>query len=94
MITQKTGLLSKMYWFAVWTVYFTSDPENATDIPAIRMNTFVDQMFSVFPSNDPDQRQTLGGLVQHVFIDGDVLKIAGDDDGQGLIVIPVTILVP
>lgn len=40
------------------------------------------------------KRNTLGGLVHHCFIGGRVFKDPGDIDGQGMMVIPIKLLVP
>lgn len=42
----------------------------------------------------PDNRNTLGGLVYHCFISGRVFKDPGDIDGQGMMVVPIKLLVP
>lgn len=41
-----------------------------------------------------DDRNTLGGLVHHVWIEGEVIKDPGDLDKQGLIVVPVKVRHP
>jgi hypothetical protein len=41
-----------------------------------------------------DKRNTLGGLVHHCFISGRIFKDPGDIDDQGMIVIPIKVLVP
>ena len=41
-----------------------------------------------------DKRNTLGGLVHHCFISGRIFKDPGDIDDQGMIVIPIKLLVP
>jgi hypothetical protein len=49
------------------------------------------------PDNPVHQTQTLGGLVQAVYIDGATVKAISDvdiDHGQGGAVIPVRILIP
>ena len=63
-------------------------------IPATESNLILDAIQAVFPSNDPDLRQTLGGLVHHCFISGKVFKDPGDLDNQALIIVPIKILVP
>jgi len=42
----------------------------------------------------PDRRNTLNGLVHHCFISGRIFKDPGDIDDQGMIVIPIKLLVP
>lgn len=41
-----------------------------------------------------DERNTLSGLVHHCFIEGEVFKDPGDIDGQAMLVVPITVLVP
>lgn len=42
----------------------------------------------------PDQRNTLGGLVHHCYISGRIFKDPGDIDDQGMMVVPIKLLVP
>lgn len=42
----------------------------------------------------PDRRNTLGQLVYHCYISGRIFKDPGDIDGQGMMVIPIKLLVP
>lgn len=42
----------------------------------------------------PDRRNTLNGLVHHCFISGRVFKDPGDIDNQGMMVVPIKLLVP
>jgi hypothetical protein len=39
-------------------------------------------------------KQTLGGLVDHAWIEGEIIKVSGDLDGDGVAVVPINILVP
>jgi len=41
-----------------------------------------------------DKRNTLGGLVHHCFIGGRIFKDPGDIDAQGMIALPIKVLVP
>lgn len=38
--------------------------------------------------------QTLGGLVAHAWIEGEIFSDSGDLDGQGVITVPIRVLVP
>jgi hypothetical protein len=40
------------------------------------------------------ERFTLGGLAYHVWVNGKVFKDSGDMDGQGLVLVPISILLP
>jgi len=37
---------------------------------------------------------SLGGMVDHCWVEGETLKDPGDLDGQGLIIVPLNILLP
>lgn len=49
---------------------------------------------AMVPDNLQDNTLTLGGLVSHCWIEGDILKEPGDLDNQGLLLIPISIRVP
>lgn len=93
-VTQKTGLPYRWAWSASWVLYVPSDPNNDDDVPAIAVNDLLDALEAAITPAGLLQQQTLGGLVHHAYIDGTVMKVPGDDDGQGMIVVPITILVP
>jgi hypothetical protein len=62
-------------------------------IPASLLNPLIDAAEAVLrPGPGAGGRQTLGGLVSHCYIDGNILKEPGDLDGDGVAVIPVKIL--
>jgi hypothetical protein len=63
-------------------------------VPTERLNDYLDALEAVLRPAPGQPTQTLGGLVHHCFIDGEILKVPGDDDGQGMAVIRITILVP
>ena len=37
-------------------------------------------------------QQTLGGLVTNVYVDGEVIRVPGDIDGQGVAIIPLKVV--
>lgn len=83
---------------AWWFIYHSAGKDDDA-IPAQTNNAIMDAVeaaLAPLPTDPgfPDPRNTLGGLVYHCFIDGKVLKDPGDLDGQGLIVVPITILAP
>ena len=92
-ITEVTGLPPKRVFGASWLIYHDAgkDPDAA---PASETNQILDAIEALFPSDDPDHAQTLGGLVHHAFISGKVFKDSGDLDGQALIVVPIQIVGP
>jgi hypothetical protein len=60
--------------------------------PASMLNQLIDAVDAALAPSIVTRRQTLGGLVSHVWIDGKVMKDPGDLDGDGIAVIPVKIL--
>lgn len=83
---------------AQWVVYHVNGKQpNST--PTVRNNQILDALQAaiapaVTDEGYPDERNTLGGLVYHCFIDGEVFKDPGDIDDQGMLVVPITILGP
>ena len=73
--------------------------EDASAVPVTQLNALLDL---IDPSSGgvlkPDvldqNRQTLGGVVYDCWIEGQIIKVPGDMDGQGIAVIPVKILLP
>lgn len=97
MSVQKTGMPYKRVWEAQWIIYHAVGDPKA--VPAIETNLIleaVEAALAPLPS-DPgffEERNTLGGLVHHCFIDGTIFKDPGDIDNQGMIVVPIKLLVP
>lgn len=92
---QRLNMPSLRKWFGAWTVHFVTDPQDANDLGAVQINDWLDAFDARLPGPSPGARkQTLGGLVHHAYIDGTIIKVPGDDDGQGLLVVPFTLIVP
>lgn len=93
--SQVTRMPQRRTLTAMWTVYFRVDQGEADDSATRLMNDILDAIEeSVMRGDDPDGNQTLGGRVHHTWIDGDLIKIDGAADGQGMLVIPVHVLIP
>ncbi len=95
---QATRLPFKRSFSASWLIYHKAGADPSA-IPGQTSNAILDAIETVFspsPSDPgwPDARLTLGGLVHHCFISGKVFKDPGDLDGQALIIVPITVLVP
>jgi hypothetical protein len=92
-IEEVTGLPARTTYSASWLIYHDvgKDPDA---VPASESNLILDALQGLFPCEDPDRVQTLGGLVHHCFISGKVFKDPGDLDGQALIIVPIIILAP
>lgn len=83
---------------AKWIVYqnVAQDP-NALGV--VENNLIIQGIYAALrpTPSDPgfhDERCTLNGLVYDVKIEGELFKDPGDLDGQGMMVIPINILVP
>jgi hypothetical protein len=70
--------------------------QHSTDVQAIPgtvLNNMLDATDSALKPPAYDDRQTLGGIVSHVYIDGEVIISEGSlpDDTTSIAVIPITI---
>lgn len=92
-ITQTTNMREKVTLRAEWWIYLDDGQSQGYD-PTVTVNNVIDALDAAISPPPGFTTQTLGGLVQHAFISGNVLKIAGDLDGAGLLTIPLVILVP
>lgn len=97
-VAQTTGLPYKRTFTATWIIYQATGKDKLA-IPATENNLILDAVEAAFQPLPRDigytqQRLTLGGLVHHCFINGEVFKDPGDIDDQGMLAIPITILVP
>jgi hypothetical protein len=71
-------------------VYLDTSEVSSTYIPDADINSVLDAIDAALaPSGEA--RQTLGGLVSHCRVEGTVMRDPGDLDGDGMIVVPITI---
>lgn len=75
-------------------IYVRDEQADKTIPPATQLNNMLDAFEATIAPSPLTLVQTLGGRVRHVWIEGEVFKEPGDVDGQGIIVIPLKILVP
>ena len=68
--------------------------KDQNSIPATTANKLLDAVDTALAPNPFTGLQTLNGLVSHCWIEGKIIKDTGDLDGDGVIIIPVKILVP
>lgn len=91
---ERAQLLTSKTFFANFFIYTNSKD---VAIPATQLNNLLDSLDAALKS-DPafvmTGKQTLGGLVQNVYIEGDLFFDPGDLDGDGVAIVPVKILVP
>lgn len=95
---QVTGMPYKTILEATWIIY-QNVARDANAIPAIENNLIIKGCRTALGPlpQDPgfmDKRNTLNGLVYHCFIQGKLFKDPGDIDGQGMLTIPIKLLVP
>jgi len=79
-------------------LYFYIDAgQDPNDEPISAMNVLLDKIADALKPDYPeplDQVCTLGGLVQHCWIEGTVEKDPGDLTGKGICRVPIKITVP
>lgn len=95
---QVTGMPYKTTLMGTWTV-FQCIAKDKKAIGTVENNLIIGGIRAALaPRPDdpgfPDKRNTLNGLVHHCFISGRIFKDPGDIDDQGMIVIPIKLLVP
>ncbi len=92
-IRQRAGGDYYQSWKASVLIYHQTGDVSA--IPQQTDNLILDAVFAALAPDDALGRNfTLGGRVSRCFVDGAVRKFPGDLDGQSMIVIPITIIVP
>lgn len=94
---QRSGLPYRKVYNASWIIYHAvgREPES---VPADENNAILDAIFEAIRPKPGDEgfpeRNTLGGLVHHAWIEGEIFKDPGDIDDQGLLIVPFKMLVP
>jgi hypothetical protein len=90
--TAKFGAPPKRILTANWLIYYK--PYTAPQSSDPLTNAVMDGIEAVFVPDSPTGNVTLGGLVTHAWIEGDVFKAAGDLNDQAMIVVPIKMLIP
>lgn len=97
-ITQISRMPYKATLNAQWVVYHVTGKQPKST-PTSRNNLILDALQNamapvVSDPGYPDERNTLGGLVYHCYIEGEIFKDPGDIDNQAMLIVPIKILVP
>lgn len=75
-----------------------TDASDMTQTGSTQINNIFDAIKAAYTPTGADalrgRRVTLGGTVQHARIEGQVFRDPGDIDGDGLLIVPVKILLP
>lgn len=83
------GLPAKVTIKAEIWIYTKVGPD---DVPGSSINGLVDAVEAALQPATGAETQTLGGLVSHCWIEGEIMMDPGDIDGQAKAIIPIKIL--
>jgi hypothetical protein len=88
------GIPVKRTFRCHFVMYFYT-PDGGTAVPATACNTGLDAIDNTInqPGN-PQNTQTLGGLVEHVYTEGSIALDEGLLQDFSIVAVPVTILIP
>jgi len=95
---QVSGMPYKVELQATWVIYQNAAADKTVQGSRLN-NTILDALQAAMEPRPEagipyDNRNTLGGLVYHAFIGGQSFQDGGDLDGQGVMTVPIRILVP
>ena len=89
-VTQIKGLPSQYSLEAkIWMYTSNTDPAIS---PATALNNLLDQVDQILKPSIPEDKQTLGGLVEHCWIDGEIVTDEGGLGDQAVAVFIIKIL--
>ena len=72
-------------------LFIYTDGSDKSAVADTDVSVILDAIDSSLYPGPGAQRQTLGGIVSHCRVEGSVLRDPGDLDGDGIIVIPISI---
>jgi hypothetical protein len=78
---------------ASWIIYHRGGKDQSAT-PAETSSNILDAIENAFRPAFPGLRQTLGDRVYRAYIDGAIHKDNGDLDGQAMLIVPITIVIP
>jgi hypothetical protein len=94
-VQSRSGMPYTRHFKATWGVWFFSDCTDPTVWPTIAMNNYQDMLENALSDfAQPDETQRFGFLIERAFIDGESIRVPGDEDGMGLLMIPISMVVP
>lgn len=89
---QVTGFPTKYILTAKVWVYTHRDTNGV--IPITQLNNILDLIDNALkPTSSPTNKQTLGGLVEHCWIDGSIETDEGTLGNQSIAIVPISILI-
>lgn len=79
------------YFKLSYRLFIYLDAKDDKSIGDIDINNVLDAVGDALKPGFGEQRQTLGNLVNHCRVDGEILRDPGDLDGDGIIIIPIAV---
>jgi len=67
------------------------DGSDKSSVPDTDISVILDAVDAALKPGPGEQRLSLGGLVSHCRVDGDVLRDPGDMDDDGIIIVPISV---
>jgi hypothetical protein len=92
-IRSQDGQLDRETLNVKWVIYHRAGKDQSTT-PSRTTSDILDAVKAAIRPTLPGALQTLGGRVHRTFISGKIIKAEGDLDGQTMIVVPISIIVP
>ncbi len=88
------GIPAKRTFQAMWCMYIAAMQPNSV-LPSTMINNLLDTVDEIVETpGNPSNAQTLGGLVEHVYVEGEIEIYEPFLQEKGIVLIPLTILVP
>ena len=88
------GIPAKRTLTAMLAMYTSTSQPNAV-LPATLINALMDTVDEVIENvGNPSNAQTLGGLVEHVYLEGEVEIYEAFLQDKSIVLVPLTILLP
>lgn len=87
--------LTADFWIYLLAPQISQIPGQETTVPMTALNNVLDALDTAFPASESGVVNTLGGLVQHAYIQGKIFKVAGVGSGNLLLTVarvPIQIL--
>ena len=72
-------------------LFIYTDGSDKLSVPDTDISIILDAIDRALSPGPGEARQTLGGLVSHCRIDGEILRDPGDMDDDGLIIVPILV---
>ena len=94
--TQKmaNGVTKLHFHVLIWIYFRTDGFKTSSTYPDQYIDPVKDSIAQLFQTNPPmSTRLTLGGVCYHCWIDGTIASEAGVNDNQGVLCVPISILV-